>query len=218
MSNRNEALEAMRKFVGVPYVYGGPIGLSEALQGTDCRGAVISCWEDADPGCMGGATYTGDMLDCMLGGGKWVEVGSDDLKAGDVVLTCKRQGVVGHTAMCDGFGGLIEEYPPEGRHVSWYDYPWEHFLHYTGDGDGGAGVDGGAGAYMVAVDALNVRDAPSLSGTVVATYTRGETIALEDAGLYADGYLWGRYTGATSGQSRYVAMAKVDVTETFLQY
>lgn len=101
--------------------------------------------------------------------------------------------------------------------MSWYDYLWEHFLHYTGAVVAGGDGDGGAGAYTVAVDALNVRDAPSLSGTVVATYTRGETITLEGTGLYADGHLWGRYTGATSGQPRYVAVAKVDVTETFLQ-
>ena len=32
----------------------------------DCSGAVICAWENADPGCTGGASYTGDMRDCFL--------------------------------------------------------------------------------------------------------------------------------------------------------
>lgn len=54
----------------------------------------------------------------------------------------------------------------------------------------------------------NVRTAPSLSGAVVASYSKGQTVVLDDWYTSADGYIWGRYTGATSGQKRYVAVGK----------
>lgn len=221
MAKRHEALAQMARFVGVPYVYGGPTRMPEALSGTDCRGAVISSWEAVDPGSTGGATYTGDMLGCMLSTGRWAEVaGPGQLAAGDVVLTAKRSGVVGHTAMCDGTGGLYDEYPPQGRHVGWYDYPWEHFLHYIGESEEEGEYlmpTGEPGTYTVVCDALNVRDNPSTSAAVVASYRRGETVYLEATDMYADGYLWGRYTGASSGAARYVAICKVEATETYLQ-
>lgn len=61
------------------------------------------------------------------------------------------------------------------------------------------------GTYRVNADALNVRSKPSLSGSVVATYNRGETVVLDSWYTVADGYVWGRYTGA-SGNKRYVAV------------
>lgn len=63
-----------------------------------------------------------------------------------------------------------------------------------------------AGMYGVAVDVLNVRTEPSLHGQVVASYARGEKIRLDGWGAYADGFLWGRYVGASSGRYRYVAV------------
>lgn len=63
-----------------------------------------------------------------------------------------------------------------------------------------------ATTYEVAVDALNVRTEPSLKGKVVASYGRGEKVVLDGWGAYADGFLWGRYIGASSGQPRYVAI------------
>ncbi|RSX51333.1 SH3 domain-containing protein [Bifidobacterium samirii] len=62
-----------------------------------------------------------------------------------------------------------------------------------------------AGTYLVDVDALNVRHRPSTSGAVVATYRRGQTVNLDAWGVYADGYLWGRYT-SYGGQVRYIAI------------
>lgn len=63
-----------------------------------------------------------------------------------------------------------------------------------------------ATTYEVAVDALNVRTEPSLKGKVVASYSRGQKVVLDGWGAYADGFLWGRYIGASSGQPRYVAI------------
>lgn len=63
-----------------------------------------------------------------------------------------------------------------------------------------------AATYEVSVDVLNVRTEPSLNGRVVASYVRGEKVVLDGWGGYADGFLWGRYVGASSGQPRYVAV------------
>lgn len=62
-----------------------------------------------------------------------------------------------------------------------------------------------AGRYKCVVDALNVRDKPSTSGKIVATYKRGQTLNLQAWGEFHDGYLWGRYVGG-SGNTRYIAM------------
>lgn len=61
------------------------------------------------------------------------------------------------------------------------------------------------GIYRCNVGALNVRDHPSLSGIVVASYSRGETVVLDNWYTVADGYVWGRYTGH-SGSTRYIAV------------
>lgn len=71
------------------------------------------------------------------------------------------------------------------------------------------------GAYRVAVDKLNVRDQPSLSGNVVATYSNGQTVNLDHWGTVVDGYIWGRYT-AYSGAVRYVALAPADKSAWYL--
>lgn len=77
--------------------------------------------------------------------------------------------------------------------------------------EGGEGTyteDFHGGTYRCQVDALNVRTGPGLGYPVVdgATYTRGLTVVLDDWYEVADGYVWGRYTGACSGQRRYIAV------------
>lgn len=71
------------------------------------------------------------------------------------------------------------------------------------------------GTYRVAVDGLNVRDRPSVSGDVVATYSNGQTVNLDRWGVVADGYIWGRYT-AYSGAIRYIALAPADKSTWYL--
>ena len=67
---------------------------------------------------------------------------------------------------------------------------------------------GFGGTYRCTVNGLRVRTAPSLSGQVVASYDKGETVMLDDWYKIADGWVWGRYTGASSGRKRYVAVGK----------
>lgn len=78
-----------------------------------------------------------------------------------------------------------------------------------GAGASGPGSTGFAGGtYRCTVDTLNVRDAPGLSGSVVASYHKGQTVVLDSWYVSRDGYVWGRYTGSTSGKLRYVAVGR----------
>ena len=70
--------------------------------------------------------------------------------------------------------------------------------------------------YEVVVDALNVRTEPSLNGQVVASYARGGKVVLDGWGAYADGFLWGRYVGASSGQLRYIAIGTESGSDWYL--
>lgn len=221
MSKRKDALAAMRSFVGVPYSYGGgrPLTAGKLGVSTDCSGAVVISWETADPGCTGGASYTGDMVDRFVSTGKWQAIYTNDparSTPGDVWVTPKADGVVGHTAMHSEGGRLIEEYPSLGREVAWYDYPWTCLLHYIGEEEGHTVTENTEGTYTVQADVLNVRSGPGLGYDVVASYTKGETVNLEAVDIYAEGYLWGMYTGAESGMHRYVAICKVEAAETYL--
>lgn len=216
--------ENMKEFIGVPYVYGGLRGsMALALTGTDCSGAVIAACEGALPGCTGGATYTGDMRECFTATGLWEwHEGTAGMVAGDVLLYDRKH--PGHTGMYDG-ANVIEEYPPEGRCVPYYEYDggWDGYLHYTGGVPEGDGEPyeyyGCGGRYRVTEQAapyLNVRTMPSLAAATVASYLPGEIVNLEGLRTVADGYVWGRYE-AYSGNTRYVAIAKADASETYLE-
>jgi len=61
-----------------------------------------------------------------------------------------------------------------------------------------------------------VRDASGLSGAVVASYSSGETVVLDEWGEEADGYMWGRYT-SYSGATRYIAVGTSDGSEVYLR-
>lgn len=64
-----------------------------------------------------------------------------------------------------------------------------------------------AGRYRCTVDYLRVRRSPSLSGTEVAHYSKGETVALEGYYWVSGGFVWGTYIGG-SGNRNYIAVGK----------
>lgn len=73
-----------------------------------------------------------------------------------------------------------------------------------------------AGSYKVIATKLNVRDRPSLSGSIVASYSKGETInSVATDTVEADGYTWAHYT-AYSGATRYVAIGTSDSSQKYL--
>ncbi len=76
-----------------------------------------------------------------------------------------------------------------------------------------AGTSVPAGRYVCVVGTLNVRDASTVSAKVVAQYHKGQTVTLDGACAVSDGCVWGRYTGATSGKKRYIAVRTTGGTE-----
>lgn len=64
------------------------------------------------------------------------------------------------------------------------------------------------GDYICRVSALNVREEPNTKSRVVAQYGFGDTVTLDDWYTSNEGYVWGRYTGASSGLKRYVALGR----------
>lgn len=64
------------------------------------------------------------------------------------------------------------------------------------------------GTYLCTVSELNVRTGPGTNYAVVAQYHNGDTVVLDNWYASNDGFIWGRYTGASSGQLRYVAVGR----------
>lgn len=122
----------------------------------DCSSAIISAFEAAGISC-GGATYTGDMRECMVGSGNFeVKPMSYTAQAGDVYLNEES-----HTALClsavpdilgefsinekgTGYGGQIGDQKQQGEYDdtlgrgeshlrAYYDYPWDFILRCTND-------------------------------------------------------------------------------------
>lgn len=71
------------------------------------------------------------------------------------------------------------------------------------------------GIAIVLVDVLNVRDNPSLSSNVVATYNYGESFSYNRV-ILNDGYYWVEYT-SFSGYIRYVASRTSDSSKIYLK-
>lgn len=65
------------------------------------------------------------------------------------------------------------------------------------------------GTFQFMYDNVRVRTAPSLSAEVVAHYNTGETVNYSGV-VYAEGYAWLCYIGATSGQKRFVAAGQTN--------
>jgi uncharacterized protein YgiM (DUF1202 family) len=63
-----------------------------------------------------------------------------------------------------------------------------------------------AGRYICVVNALNVRSAPTTNSAKVAQYHKGQSVTLDGFSATANGCVWGRYTGASSGKKRYIAV------------
>ena len=107
----------------------------------DCSLLAISMYENAGVDC-GGATYTGNMIECMTSTGnfEWIPGDPDPstLQPGDIVLD-----VDAHTEVYIGDGQLLGAHgnysggsgDPSGREICagpYYSHPWDGVLRYTG--------------------------------------------------------------------------------------
>lgn len=72
-----------------------------------------------------------------------------------------------------------------------------------------------AGDYTF-TETMNVRSEPSTSSSIVAEYKAGQSVYIEST-ANTNGYVWGSYTGASSGKIRYVALATSDGSHKFVR-
>ena len=189
----------------------------------DCSSAVIESFAALGVG-VGGATYTGNMKSCMVACGNFEVLPASTWKnprRGDILLASSK-----HTALALGGGKLGEFLRSENHSIhgkvgdqdggesvirALYDDGWDCVLRYCGPEPEGVNDSGqtvtSAGRYtVVSPDGLNVRAEPSTSAEIVATYSTGDTVALDGWSTTGDGWVWGRYVGASSGRHRYVAI------------
>lgn len=189
----------------------------------DCASAVIESFAALGVD-VGGATYTGNMKSCMVACGNFEVLPASTWKnprRGDILLASSK-----HTALALG-GGKLGEFLRSENHTihgqvgdqdggesvirALYDDGWDCILRYCGPEPEGVNEAGqtvtGAGRYtVVSPDGLNVRAEPSTSAEVVAQYSTGDSVALDGWTTTGDGWVWGRYVGASSGKYRYVAI------------
>lgn len=201
---------------------GTKVGIS--VYDRDCSSAAIESFAALGVDC-GGATYTGNMRSCMVASGNFEALPAStwrNPRRGDILLTERN----GHTALALGNGKLGEFLRSENHTIhgrvgdqdggesvirALYDDGWDCVLRYCGPEPEGVNETGqtvtGAGRYtVVSPDGLNVRAEPSTSAEIVAQYSTGDTVTLDGWTTTGDGWVWGRYVGASSGLRRYVAI------------
>ena len=196
-----------------------------ALQGTKYEGSL-----DA-------ATYTGDMRAVFINSGLFT-ASYTPAKRGDLYLSDGHHVAMCQDGGSDGVFGYdcLSEFNRNEMHSAtggragdqdgqesvlraYYSYPWSTVLHYNGKADyeveeqpkpspAPEPAPQVGGTYRCVVSALNVRDQPSTKGRVVTQYHKGQTVTLDAWSEIADGCVWGRYKGASSGKLRYVAVSK----------
>lgn len=113
----------------------------------DCSSGFIDAWETAVPGSTGGATYTGNMVSCLLATGKWekkplsfiASPGDAYLNVNNHVAMCRQQVPDELLEFCinefgEVYGGKDgDQTGRESRIGGYYDYPWDCIMHYIGD-------------------------------------------------------------------------------------
>lgn len=223
MSKRDELINLVKAQLGRPYSSMGD--MFHGSKGWGCAQLVAQCHNKILGTDFVGSCYdfAGDI--CYRSPNQGFKFSRTyNPIAGDVVLYYINNNTndnynCGHAALYMGNGRVIGAYGQKqiGEAGNWGDV---RNTSVNSQGLGGAIVyarcklleantqNDIAGEYTVNVDVLNVRDSPSLNGKIIAQYKRNNTIRLDDIRIVADGYIWGRYKGSTSGLARYVAIGK----------
>ena len=181
----------------------------------DCSSLVIRALQDSGFD-TGSASYTGDLSSNLCARG-WVRLPVDgNPQPGDICLNdaehvavCTSLGMISYASI-DENGGISggesgDQTGFETKTAPYYDHPWDCYLRYVGGQPQPVPLSGGT--YECIADCgVNVRTAPSTSSEVVATYSKGDTVILDNTFIESEGITWGQYTGTTSGMLRYVAV------------
>lgn len=228
MGVRSNILAYCKKQIGCVYSYipsGGVEGKSY-----NCSFLSTKAYKAAGltiPGWQGHQNGDGSQSDWVYRNGHWT-TDPAKLKVGDLVFFGTSRTNTGHVGIVSRTGStpyIIDSTPSRGV--------VERKLPFS------AGFVGGgwplkslptedttsttqtptvqAGSYECVVSKLNVRDKPTIKNSQVkAQYKKGEKVNLTSYASVADGYIWGRYKGASSGQWRYIAIGKANKSETYL--
>lgn len=196
----------------------------------DCSEAVRMCGVAAGVLPRGCYMWTGNEASLLTSNG-FKRVALSGLRAGDVLLRSghtemvvlvngtlyqagfrrsEHHSVTGTKGDQDGYESAYSTLKPSA---------WTSAYRYEGKQPGGSSGSASqpvtdasvstkvpAGSYQCVVDALNVRTGAGTGYAVVAKYAKGQTVTLDGTATVADGCVWGRYTGATSGKKRFVAV------------
>lgn len=207
----------------------------------DCSSAIITAWEQAGvPVKSNGATYTGNMRSVFLKCG-FTDVTSSvvlssgsGMQYGDVLLN-----TTDHTAMHIGNGQVVHASINEkgtvtggvtgdqtGKEIcvtSYFNYPWNFVLRYTGNDSGGGTttseyevrryVEYGTCYPRVTI---NFRSTPNAqySSNIIGQYYVGESVKY-DIVVETNKYVYISWIGASSGTRRYMAVFDLITRERF---
>ena len=208
--------------------YAGSMGTHYVGRGWGCAQFVAYCFNTVLGTAYVGScwNYAGDALGQSVnqGGGEWRFIGADEALPGDCVLYCAS----GHTGTDYDDYGHIAMYVGNGRVIGAMGRGTPGSGGYLNIGiketnTAGQSIGGimkfirctrldkeEQGVYWM-TDTItfkagtNVRTTPSMKGKIVAKYAKGDTCRI-DGVVLAEGRIWGRYIGASSGQPRYVYM------------
>ena len=196
-SDRACVVQCARNQIGKPYVWG-----AEGPDSFDCSGLVMYCYDQCGHSfgyrCT---TYT------LVNEG--VAVSQSNLIAADLVLPS-----IEHVQIYSGNGYIIHAPQPGDvvKEVALYSFQYGRRIIQGGSSGGGSsgGNAPSSGTATVIVNALNVRNSPSTSGSAVATYGYGDTFNY-DSIVDGEGRKWFSYI-SYSGVRRYVCGRDSDGT------
>lgn len=209
--------------------YAGSMGTHFIGKGWGCAQFVSYCYNVVLGTAYVGScyNYAGDALGQSVnqGGGEWRFIGADEALPGDCVIYCASGHTgtdyddYGHIAMYIGNGKVIgamgRGVPGGGNYlnIGISETPTAkqsiggimRFIRCTR-------LDGKHESEVFPVSetikfktGTFVRTAPSMKAKTVAKYKKGDTCRIDGVVFGdGDGYMWGVYTGASSGQKRYV--------------
>lgn len=76
--------------------------------------------------------------------------------------------------------------------------------------------DYSSGRYYTFNYGMNIRTQPNTNATIVGSYSVGQGVTATEV-VDANGYIWAKYIGASTGRTRYVALAKSDGSEKYVK-
>lgn len=225
MGVREKVVAYCRKQIGCAYSY-TPSGGTEG-KSYNCSYLSTCAYKAAGlaiPHWQGHQNGDGSQSDWVYRHGHWT-TDPAKLKPGDLVFFGESRTNTYHVGISLGGYDMIDSVPKGGvQKRKLYDsfvgggwpmksLPKEDATVPTVPTVPAAKYDGDNTVFTVKTDSVAVRTAPSVKGgREVARYKRGDSIVF-DRIVAANGYVWGSYVGASSGERRYVAIGKTSLCE-----